>query len=180
MGAMPGDILDAIDGALEDWSTSEDAMRWKPELRRVICDGGKPLQPELWNSWRHARFTALFIGGTSGDWVPVGTAVAMSLEWEPSRDVLPGNGYSRSSLVGPLEWNATVTIMMQAECREQIAAAFGFSWEKGALHYHPSAFLASRADRHHCPLCNPHGNPRRLPINGREYARRRAARKKRR
>lgn len=27
---MSGDILDAIDGALEDWGTSPDAMRWQP------------------------------------------------------------------------------------------------------------------------------------------------------
>lgn len=28
---MPGDILDLIDNALEDWSASDDAMRWNPE-----------------------------------------------------------------------------------------------------------------------------------------------------
>ena len=28
---MSGDILDLIDNALEDWSSSPDAMRWRPE-----------------------------------------------------------------------------------------------------------------------------------------------------
>ena len=32
---MPGDILDAIDGALRDWSVSEDAMRWNPDAGEV-------------------------------------------------------------------------------------------------------------------------------------------------
>lgn len=37
--------LTAIDGALEDWGTSKDAMRWQPEVERVICDGGRALMP---------------------------------------------------------------------------------------------------------------------------------------
>ena len=28
---MSGDILDQIDGAIDDWSVSQDAMRWTPE-----------------------------------------------------------------------------------------------------------------------------------------------------
>ena len=39
---MSGDVLDAIDGALRDYDTSHDAMRWVPD--RVICDGGQPLR----------------------------------------------------------------------------------------------------------------------------------------
>jgi hypothetical protein len=30
-----------------------------------------------------------------------------------------------------------------------------------------------------CPRCNPRGNPPKLPVDGREYARRQAARKRR-
>jgi hypothetical protein len=36
--------LAAIDGALRDYETSGDAMRWVPEAGKVICDGGQPLQ----------------------------------------------------------------------------------------------------------------------------------------
>lgn len=44
---MP-DILDAIDGALADYGTSDDAMRWNPDPPRMICDGGDVLWPERW------------------------------------------------------------------------------------------------------------------------------------
>jgi hypothetical protein len=37
--------LAAIDGALQDFETSGDAMRWTPVPGRVICDGGQPLMP---------------------------------------------------------------------------------------------------------------------------------------
>lgn len=33
---MAGDILDAIDGALLDWETSQDAMRWTPAEKRPV------------------------------------------------------------------------------------------------------------------------------------------------
>lgn len=38
-----GGILDAIDGAVEDWATSVDAMRWSPgavDARRADTPGG--------------------------------------------------------------------------------------------------------------------------------------------
>lgn len=48
--------LAAIDGALEDWGTSGDAMRWQPDPGRVICDGGSPLWPERYSELRHGTY----------------------------------------------------------------------------------------------------------------------------
>lgn len=39
---MTADVLASIDGALHDYQTSGDAMRWTAD--RVICDGGRPLR----------------------------------------------------------------------------------------------------------------------------------------
>jgi hypothetical protein len=53
-----GDVLATIDGALEDCTVSDDAMRWSGgQLERVICDGGKGLMPERWNVWRHDTYS---------------------------------------------------------------------------------------------------------------------------
>jgi len=68
MGGMPGDILDTIDNALEDFRTSGDAMRWRPE------GSGEPEPPA-------AGWTALetFTART-----PVSAA-----EWPAGSDVIP-------------------------------------------------------------------------------------------
>ena len=40
MGAVPGDILEAIDGALADYAVSYDAMRWCPDGKEPPCVSG--------------------------------------------------------------------------------------------------------------------------------------------
>lgn len=43
-------ILDSIDGALHDWETSPDAMRWSPRLAEVkhrAVDGAAPERPAV-------------------------------------------------------------------------------------------------------------------------------------
>jgi hypothetical protein len=51
----PG-VLAAIDGALEDSTTSSDAMRWNPDAGRIICDGGGAIWPERWSVLRHSTY----------------------------------------------------------------------------------------------------------------------------
>lgn len=41
---MTGDILDTIDNALRDWSTSEDAMRWTPDAEAVASEAAGAAQ----------------------------------------------------------------------------------------------------------------------------------------
>jgi hypothetical protein len=54
-GAVTTDhTLTAIDGALRDYETSGDAMRWT--AKRVICDSGQPLMPVPWNGLRHGTY----------------------------------------------------------------------------------------------------------------------------
>ncbi|WGW12732.1 hypothetical protein LWF01_02875 [Saxibacter everestensis] len=35
------DVIAAIDGAIEDWDTSDDAMRWTPEPPEQLSSGGR-------------------------------------------------------------------------------------------------------------------------------------------
>jgi len=184
---VSADILETIDGALADWAASGDAMRWNPEPSRVICDGGKPLRlerPTPWQSWSRvadgsdplAEWECMlprspaayaFYGGSGGSYIYLGYVDAASMRTGREHD---GSGYTRATVTAPQEWDCTFTFTVAA----QIAEAFGFSWD-GELHYH-AAGVPSRG----CRACNPSAFPRKLPIDGREYARRRAARKRRR
>ena len=56
------------------------------------------------------------------------------------------------------------------------AAAFGFTWMAGDLHYH--AEDAPRRVRLRCWVCHPEAYPHLLAIDGREYHRRQKARKR--
>ena len=56
------------------------------------------------------------------------------------------------------------------------AAAFGFTWVAGNLHYHPEE--APRRVLVRCRACHPEANPARLAIDGQEYHRRQKARKR--
>jgi hypothetical protein len=56
------------------------------------------------------------------------------------------------------------------------AAAFGFTWVAGNLHYH--AEDAPRRVLVRCRACHPEANPARLAIDGQEYRRRQKARKR--
>lgn len=42
---MSGDIIEAIDGALSDWATSDDAMRWTPNPPQNVRS--LPVAPHL-------------------------------------------------------------------------------------------------------------------------------------
>jgi hypothetical protein len=80
----------------------------------------------------------------------------------------------RETVTGPQEWTV---FFDRDEISTQIAEAFGFTWKRGQIHYHRAD--ASPRARRRCPLCNPRTGPRKLPIDGHAYARRRAARKRR-
>jgi hypothetical protein len=173
---VTGDILDLIDSALDDCSASDDAMRWAPDPARVICDGGRPLQPERWSPWRHGNWsykvTAVGADGAAAEGVTVDIGAAeitTSSEWYViSRDSsgapcglrsLDRGGY----VIGPRELSATYT--------------FRIGPASPLMHY---AHALRLRGWYRCPTCHPRGNPGQLAVDGREYARRRKARKKRR
>lgn len=151
---MTGGILDLTGSALD--------------APPVICDGGRPLRPERWSPWRHGNWsyivTAIGADGAplEGATVDIGTAdfTASSFEWHiPAgfRPLDPG-GY----VIGPRELSATFT--------------FKVGPDSPLWHYAHAARLRGWS---RCPVCHPRGNPRRLAVDGREYARRRKARKRR-
>jgi hypothetical protein len=173
---MPGDILDLIDNALEDWSASDDAMRWRPEAptTEIAIPGDTYARRSVqWaegeaSGFSPVQFAALWAGSGSGEWTPIGTATELSVQWEP----LPDRTSSPyETVLGPQEYTFRLSLP------SQIADAFGFWWSE-ALHYH-GAEAPARVTRH-CPLCHPRGYVPRLCIDGHAYSRRRAARKKRR
>lgn len=185
MGGMPGDILDLIDGALEDWAASEDAMRWSAEPERVICDGGR-LWPERWSILLHGKcYSSMEV--TEAPWDPgaprlspvqfaslfIDTESELSFQREP----LPGAPPRYADVTGPYERSITITASWSNQVAEWTAEAFGFWWDGDDLHWHAPDVSYRVARR--CPVCNPGCGPRPLCIDGREYARRRAARKKR-
>jgi hypothetical protein len=165
---MSADILAAIDNALDDGSASEDAMRWTPEPQRVICNGGEPLWPERWSVLRHGTYyytvTAIAAPGVVVTIGPCDGAIShISIDRESVR--VPG--WARETVIGPAGASATFDFKVSPETRAAICRMFHFD--------HP----LPRRRYSRCPYCNPPGNPGRLAIDGREYARRRAARKKR-
>jgi hypothetical protein len=58
---VSGDILDAIDGALSDWSVSKEAMRWNPEAGEVEgrCQNSADFSLAMLPSWQPTGHLAL-------------------------------------------------------------------------------------------------------------------------
>jgi hypothetical protein len=54
-------VLDAIDGALEDWSVSGDAMRWTPEPQEVQPIWTLPAGIQPRHAWDDLRAYSLSI-----------------------------------------------------------------------------------------------------------------------
>ncbi len=49
------DILDTIDNALEDWGTSDDAMRWRPEPADALTGVRADVMRRLPDVYAHLR-----------------------------------------------------------------------------------------------------------------------------
>lgn len=81
---MSGDILDSIDGALRDWETSGDAMRWRPPEDRGVTINTHP----------------------GDEWVVGGTLDGLPREeaggWTTSNDGLPIGMGGVLLMVGPV------------------------------------------------------------------------------
>lgn len=140
-----------------------------PDAPSVICDGGRPLRPERWSPWRHGSWsyivTAIGADGAplEGAAFEIGAAdfAASSFEWHVPAGFRPLEHGDYA--IGPLEASGTFT--------------FKVGTESPLWHY---AHAARLRGWYRCPVCNPRGNPGRLAVDGREYARRRKARKRRR
>ena len=87
--------------------------------------------------------------------------------WSPWRHGAWGYTVTVIDATGEAVEGATVTFSVSPETRAAVSRMFHFD--------HP----LSRRRYSRCPLCNPRGNPGRLAVDGREYARRRKARKRR-
>lgn len=150
--------LAAIDGALDDWGTSGDAMRWTPDPGRVICDGGRPLWPERWNVWRRGdwsyRVTA--IGAAA---LPPSVNVEFRFDVEPFNQAMAAAGRALA--------------VFGHDLSIATAKAFGVPPHLLGIGGHERSRVAR------CRRCNPAGNPFPLAVNGREYRRRQRARRRR-
>jgi hypothetical protein len=71
---VPDDILGLIDGAIEDWETSDDAMRWTPEPpRRRAPRGSEPSytvidETHTWTADDVQRFIAQSLSVEVTEW----------------------------------------------------------------------------------------------------------------
>lgn len=172
--------LAAIDGALEDWGTSGDAMRWQPDPDRVICDGGRPFWPERWNVWRHGTYqlAVSYAPFTEFGRPPVLNPAAM-----PCADFL------RESLLSFARWGEAYILAARP-----LVEAFSAAGEQMLEFGHqlamatekafgiPPSLLGIGGHEHRtarCRTCNPAGNPRPLAINGAAYRSRQRNRRKR-
>lgn len=117
-----------------------------------------------------AQFAAIWSADEVPGWRSVGTVSELTFQLESAEPIYQD---CRPAITGPLEWSVTFTLVAG-----DIAAALGFWRDSGSLYYHPPSGVHPGI-RRRCPVCNPHGNPSRLPIDGHAYARRRAARKRR-
>jgi hypothetical protein len=146
-------VLDAIDNALEDWEVSGDAMRWNPEPRRVICDGGV-----LWPQRRDPPVAAASVT-TAADEIAIGSL--------PFRRL------------GGITMTVTLDASPACAALDAMAAAAGNAaseWVRAA-HRTDAAFRPRAHIR--CRACNPGANPVRLPVDGQAYRRKQLARKRR-
>lgn len=163
--------LDLIDGALRDWETSADAMRWTPDKAVITgdgytCGGMQGMTPSLVIYDEIAGFGAVIQRQMDA----VATALNASLrsvlpdgmrfEWVSSTPDDPGREE-------PEAWTAPRTgwysLVRQPDMRagHRIHAIY---WP-----------------RHHirCHDCHPIANPQPLVINGAQYRRRQKARRRR-
>lgn len=151
--------LTAIDGALEDWGTSKDAMRWQPEVERVICDGGRALMPvrQPVNFWAICPEPYVRINAYAETFQRV--AVSVNIDIEPFME-----GLKRAS-------EAIARAFLPA-CTAAVEPFTRLAHEAHKIQY----------PRQHvrCYRCNPAGNPRALAVSGVAYRRRQKARKRRR
>jgi hypothetical protein len=166
--------LAAIDGALADWDTSGDAMRWNPDpaLDRVICDGGRPLWPERWSLWRH------------GTWSYRVTPIVLDPAAMPRADFLRefvasfallGQAYIRAA-------EPAIQSFSEAVGRAALAASHGVALDVAkAFGVRPSLLGIGGHDHSpaRCRRCNPAGNPLPLTVDGGAYRRRQRARRRR-
>lgn len=159
--------LTAIDGALADWGTSKDAMRWQPEPGRVICDGGRPLMP---------RARPPFPGGVIPGFTSDSDLIPVILE--------PGTAFVPAALMVSFQVDVGPFIEQMNRLGRMITRTLGPALERIM---DPVCQMAHTVDavyypRKHirCRRCNPAGNPRPLTVSGATYRRRQQARKRRR
>ncbi len=144
------EILAAIDSAVDDWAVSPDAMRSAPHT-----------SPE----WTHERYDGdIPVVEVRRFGQPWGTFLA---DFQPAAEAFGDftEAMRRAADVVVRELSKTLQPHRDALHR----AAMRLSSPEDARNHRPR-----------CRACNPHGNPRPLPINGREYSRRRRNRGKRR
>lgn len=141
------EILDAIDSAVHDWAVSPDAMR--------SASGRSP-------EWTYERYDGdIPVVEVQRFGQPWGTFLA---DFESAAEAFGGfaQAMRRAAEVAVREFGKTLLPHRDALHR----AAMRLSLSEG-----------ERGHRPRCRGCNPHGNPRPLSINGREYSRRRRNRK---
>lgn len=196
-------VLAAIDACLEDWSVSDDAMRWAPDEPDPTPEGAYGPGAVGWSGAVGERFlnpdmltwpstilrTQGVVFGAIGDdpEAPVqGELVRFTLPDSSSTlhrlvSVTPGESFGEFVLtIEPAVTRLTEAAESMRRTAETALASFGkafgpfLSATQAAMH----RALYSNEWKHHrrCPVCNPRGFPKPLVIDGREYNRRRRGR----
>lgn len=151
--------LAAIDGALQDWGTSEDAMRWQPEHERVICDDGRPLMPvrQPPNFWAICPEPYVQINAYAESFQRA--AVSFSVDVQPFIE-----GLKRAC--------DAITRAFLTACPAAVEPFTRLAHSAHAIQY-PRQHIR-------CSRCNPAGNPKPLAVSGTAYRRRQRNRRLRR
>jgi hypothetical protein len=170
-------ILDSIDGALQDWKTSPDAMRWSPRLaevkQRAVADAPPvTLRP------------GLSLAGAGEPWNAVGSGVFFShpgTSWEELPSLSAGI-LRLADVSGPLSPGAVgrpaVTGTGLADLGRAIGEAFRplLDWAKRM--FHDLSRLLFPEQHRRCVTCHPSRKPKPLAVDGHEYQRRLKARRR--
>lgn len=150
------DILDTIDGALFDFATSKDAMRWQPPEDR------EPEAPPV-----EIGSGRIFAAGGDGEWTDIGYTgggISFQLDTEAINEQIAALG----RWIGGFARQMTVAINDGLEPFRKYAATVAMI-----------AHVQQPGSHGHCRVCHPEQAPRPLAVDGHEYARRRKARQRR-
>jgi hypothetical protein len=166
------EVLDSIDRAVHDWETSEDAMRWKPDVTEDTAPA--VMRPQFLNGPGVAYIrdeTHLFARDEVHEWTEIGTVppgAQIFVEAEP----VP---YAWGGMVArcrPVAWSVPTAY---DERERQAAVQWGPVFRFAA---HVLATSLDPKDHVRCRECNPCANPPPSP-DGKKYARRRKNRRRR-
>lgn len=153
-------VLDSIDGAIRDYETSSDAMRWRPGGEREA----EPAPPR--SPWFDL----------SGATIVLNRPLATAPDVRQTTPLLSPSAFT-GSVSGPLYPQACEDL---AAFGRALAETFRPLVEWASRMVHDLHLLFFPSGHRRCLTCHPERKPKPLAVNGHEYQRRLRARRRRR